>query len=141
MLVDGRQPYLIEGPHDAVLLALAERMRELGFSVRTQQTVAAAEKASRRVTADEILGLALCLETTIAALMTAAGFDGLMELPNGKPIGAISVERLSARQMAPTAAPAGRVIGNPQARTASYWACRVAQVVGWSRSSVLAYIR
>jgi len=33
------------------------------------------------------------------------------------------------------------MIGDPQAQTASYWACRVAQVVGWSRSSVLAYIR
>lgn len=77
--------------------ALAERMQNLGFSVWTQQTVARTEKATRRVTADEIFGLALCLETTIPALTTAAGFDGYVELPDGRTLGALSVERLAGR--------------------------------------------
>jgi hypothetical protein len=77
--------------------ALAERMQALGFDKWQQQTVAAAETASRRVTADEILGLALALETTIAALMSAAGFDGYVELPDGRRLGAASVEGLAGR--------------------------------------------
>jgi transcriptional regulator with XRE-family HTH domain len=78
-------------------LALGERMRALGFSAWQQQTVAASETARRRVTAEEILGLALALDATIAALMTAANYDGYVELPDGKKLGAISVERQAGR--------------------------------------------
>jgi transcriptional regulator with XRE-family HTH domain len=78
---------------------LAERMRTLGFEVWTQQTVAVSEKATRRVTTEEILGLAVALETSIASLMSGADFDGFIELPNGQLIGAVSVERLAGRGM------------------------------------------
>jgi transcriptional regulator with XRE-family HTH domain len=75
---------------------VAARMRELGFPW-TQQTAAAVEKARRRPTAEEILGLALALETTISALTGASDQDGLVELPSGDAIGAVSVERLAGR--------------------------------------------
>lgn len=75
---------------------LAARMRELGFPWQ-QQTVAAVEKATRRPAAEEILGLALAMQTTIAALMTASERDDYLELPNGKWMGAVSLERLAGR--------------------------------------------
>lgn len=49
---------------------LAARMRTLGHSAWRRQTVANVEKAARRVTAEEVLGLALALETSITALMS-----------------------------------------------------------------------
>jgi transcriptional regulator with XRE-family HTH domain len=76
--------------------AVAQRMRVLGFAWQ-QQTAAAVEKNRRRATAEEILGLALALETTIPALMSAREQDEDVELPSGQPIGAVSVERLAGR--------------------------------------------
>jgi len=76
--------------------ALAERMRALGFPWK-QQTVAVVEKGNRRATAEEVLGLALALETTIARLMGASEENDNVLLPNGQPIGAISIERLAGR--------------------------------------------
>jgi len=75
--------------------ALASRLRSLGFSAWLRQTVANVEKSRRRVTAEEILGLALALETTISDLMRATDQDGDVELPNGEVIGGVSVERLA----------------------------------------------
>ena len=69
-------------------------MRSLGFQWQ-QQTLAAVETAKRRATAEEIFGLALALETTIAALMSASDQDGEVQLPGGIAIGAVSVERLA----------------------------------------------
>jgi len=77
--------------------ALAARMRHLGFTAWLRQTVPSVEKGRRRVTADEILGLALALETTIPALMGATDMDDDVEIPNGQRIGAASVERLAGR--------------------------------------------
>jgi hypothetical protein len=76
--------------------ALAERMRALGFPWK-QQTVAVVEKDKRRATAEEVLGLALALETTIARLMSAAEEENDVKLPGGQAIGAVSVERLAGR--------------------------------------------
>jgi hypothetical protein len=75
--------------------ALAARMRHLGFTAWLRQTVPSVEKGRRRVTAEEVLGLALALETTIAALMGASDQDGSIDLPNGQPVGAVSVENLA----------------------------------------------
>jgi transcriptional regulator with XRE-family HTH domain len=76
---------------------LAARMQDLGFSAWLRQTVANVEKGRRRVTAEEIFGLAVALETTIAALMTASDPDGWVQFPNGKSIHSVSVELLAGR--------------------------------------------
>jgi hypothetical protein len=51
--------------------SLAARMSALGFGWR-QQFAASAERGQRRVTASEVLGLALALETTMSSLLTPA---------------------------------------------------------------------
>jgi hypothetical protein len=76
--------------------ALAGRMRDLGFPWK-QQTVAVVEKGRRRATAEEILGLALALDTTIARLMSASEEESEVKLPAGQVIGAVTVERLAGR--------------------------------------------
>lgn len=76
--------------------ALAERMRALGFPWK-QQTVAVVEKDKRRATAEEILGLALALETTVARLMGADEEESQVKLPGGQVLGAVTVERLAGR--------------------------------------------
>ncbi len=63
---------------------LAVRMRALGYSAWRRQTVASVEKANRRLTAEEILGLALALQTTIGALMEPAADDEFVSLPSGQ---------------------------------------------------------
>ena len=60
--------------------AVATRMRGLGFGDWHQQTVASIEKGKRRVTADELLGLAACLETTVHQLMSPPLFGEPVEL-------------------------------------------------------------
>lgn len=76
---------------------LAGRMRALGYAAWLYQTVGNVEKGKRRVTAEEVLGLALSLDTTIAALMGAADQDQAVVLPNGHGIHSSSVERLAGR--------------------------------------------
>lgn len=75
--------------------ALAARMRSLGFSAWLRQTVANVEKGRRRVTGEEVLGLALALETAMPDLMRAASQDGDVALPNGRLLSGASVERLA----------------------------------------------
>ncbi len=69
-------------------------MRCLGYLAWLRQTVANVEKGRRRVTAEEVLGLALALETAVPDLMRPAGQDGDVELPNGYLLAGASVERL-----------------------------------------------
>lgn len=92
----GRNISAARGALQLSQVAVAARMRALGFGWQ-QQTLASVEKAKRRATADEILGLALALETTISALMRATDRDDEVELPNGEKIGGVSVERLAGR--------------------------------------------
>jgi len=54
---------------DLTSAVVAERMRELGFGTWLSQTVSVAEHGKRRITAEEIYGLAIALNTTTAALM------------------------------------------------------------------------
>lgn len=75
--------------------AVAARMRALGFDWH-QQTVAGVEKGKRRVTAEEILGLAETLETTIRDLMRPTDPDVNVVLPSGESLAAVSVLRLVA---------------------------------------------
>ena len=55
---------------------LAARMRALGFSEWRRQTVGNTETGKRRLSAEELLGLALALDTTVSGLDRAAGDDG-----------------------------------------------------------------
>jgi transcriptional regulator with XRE-family HTH domain len=63
--------------------AVARRMTALGYTIWKQQTVVAVEHSRRRLAAVELLGLALALETTIAALLTPSEEDSPTELPSG----------------------------------------------------------
>jgi len=74
---------------------LAGRMRALGYSAWLRQTVANVEKGRRRVTAEEVLGLALALETAMPDLMRPAAQDGDVVLPGGRLLAGVSVERLA----------------------------------------------
>ncbi|MGH3401220.1 MAG: hypothetical protein ACRDRJ_01675, partial [Streptosporangiaceae bacterium] len=62
---------------------VATRMRALGFSAWRRQTVANVEKNMRRVTAEELLGLALALETSLMSLIQPTREDGPIGLPSG----------------------------------------------------------
>lgn len=70
---------------------LAERMRALGFSAWRRQTVANAEKNTRRLNAEEVLGLALALETSIGVLMEPTADEARIALPSGQAIDAACV--------------------------------------------------
>jgi hypothetical protein len=58
-------------------------MRALGFSAWHKPTLGNVERAQRRAQAEEILGLAFALETTVQRLMTPLWEDKWVELPNG----------------------------------------------------------
>ena len=62
---------------------LAARMRALGHREWRAQTVSATEKAKRRVTAEEVFSLAIALETSPPALMTATADDKTVDFPGG----------------------------------------------------------
>ncbi len=73
---------------------LAARMRALGFDAWRRQTVAAVEKGTRRLTADEIFGLALALETRMSSLVEPASGDGDIGLPSGDVLPFLAVHEL-----------------------------------------------
>lgn len=74
--------------------AVAARMRALGFSAWLRQTVGSTERGRRRPTAEEILGLAFALETTVQRLLTPIGEDKWVELPSGMSVDVNAVVRL-----------------------------------------------
>jgi transcriptional regulator with XRE-family HTH domain len=77
---------------------LAERMQSLGYDAWLYQTVGNVERAKRGVQTREIFALALCLEVSMPTLTAPnADQDDFIVLPNGFPLGAISVERLAGR--------------------------------------------
>lgn len=61
---------------------LADRMRELGWKW-VRQTVGEVENDRRRLTGEEIFGIALALDTTVERLMTPLWGDEQVELPSG----------------------------------------------------------
>jgi len=61
---------------------LADRMRDLGWKW-VRQTVGEVENDRRRLTAEEVLGLAIALETTVARLMSPLWEDEWVLLPAG----------------------------------------------------------
>ena len=62
---------------------LASRMRAFGFDVWVRQTVASVEGGKRRLTAEEVFGLAAVLHVPIMHLMTPVGCGELVALGNG----------------------------------------------------------
>ncbi len=64
---------------------VGERMRALGFGSWLRQTMSTVEKGKRRVTAEEVAALALCLETTVPRLMIprADTADQPVKFPSG----------------------------------------------------------
>lgn len=70
---------------------LAARMRALGYPAWRRQTVASVEKGNRRLTAEEIVALALALQTTIGALMEPAADDEFVSLPSGQLVRGVTV--------------------------------------------------
>ena len=73
---------------------LAVRMRALGYQAWIRQTVGATERARRRPTAEEVLGLAACLGTSVQHLMSPLLQDGPVELPSGMPLAVGQVRSL-----------------------------------------------
>ena len=65
--------------------SVASRMRDLGFATWTRQTVGSTEKPTRRVTAEEIFGLAQVFDTTVASLMEMSA-NGAVHFPNGQDV-------------------------------------------------------
>ena len=60
------------------------RMRELGFDTWHRQTMGKVERSERRVTAEEIIGLALALETTVPRLLEPLTEDEWVQIPSGE---------------------------------------------------------
>src|SRR5579875_751710 len=73
---------------------LAVRMRALGFSAWRRQTVASVEKNTRRLTAEEVFGLAFALETSVISLLEPAREDGPVSLPSGAEVPFLAVHEL-----------------------------------------------
>jgi hypothetical protein len=70
------------------------RMRALGFSAWRRQTVASVEKNTRRLTAEEVFGLAFALETSVISLLEPAREDGPVSLPSGAEVPFLAVHEL-----------------------------------------------
>jgi transcriptional regulator with XRE-family HTH domain len=62
---------------------VGERMRNLGFKAWLRSTMSLAEQGKRRVNAEELLGLALVLETSVVRLATPPEETPWIELPAG----------------------------------------------------------
>lgn len=73
--------------------SIAVRMQALGYDAWLHQTVGNVENGRRRVTAEEIVGLALALETSIGALMDPSRDDREVTLPSGLPVPVGSIQR------------------------------------------------
>lgn len=74
---------------------LVERMRALGFTNWHRQTISRVERGDRRIQAEELLGLAVALETTMPALLTALDDDKAVEFPSGQVVDAAYVRALA----------------------------------------------
>jgi transcriptional regulator with XRE-family HTH domain len=71
---------------------VVERMNSLGYSDWHRQTLSRVERSDRRIQAEELLGLAIVLETSVTRLLAPVWEDKHVELPNGMPLGVIAVE-------------------------------------------------
>jgi hypothetical protein len=67
-------------------------MRALGHTAWLYQTVGHVEKGKRRITAEEVLGLAETLETSIGRLMSPDEDDNSVTLPSGAVVPVLHVQ-------------------------------------------------
>jgi transcriptional regulator with XRE-family HTH domain len=74
--------------------SLATRMRALGYTAWFTQTVGKAERGERRITSEEVLGLAYALEVTVRQLLSPQPDDKRVQLPNGESVEVLSVQRM-----------------------------------------------
>src|SRR5262245_396007 len=63
---------------------VSARMHELGFASWVPSTVSQVERAKRRLTCEEALGLMVCLETTLEAIMYPPADFQTIILPGGQ---------------------------------------------------------
>ena len=63
--------------------AIADRMKALGHSNWYPATVGKVERGDRRLLAEELLTLAIVMDTTVGLLTTVQDEDGPVELPSG----------------------------------------------------------
>lgn len=70
---------------------LAGRMKELGYSWN-RATVSKIERGERSFRAAELLGLAVCLQTSVVRLMSPLTEDKQVEFPAGQSLGVAAVE-------------------------------------------------
>lgn len=70
---------------------LAARMHALGYGW-TRQTVSKVERGVRAIKLEEILGLAICLETSVTRLMSPIAEDNGIDLPSGQSLRVTTVE-------------------------------------------------
>lgn len=83
---------------------ISARMRELGFATWHRQTMGKVERAERQLSAAELAGLALALETTISRLAAPLEEDGEVELQEGGPaVDVITLRLMAAGKIAPGA--------------------------------------
>jgi transcriptional regulator with XRE-family HTH domain len=74
--------------------SVAARMRALGHDAWIRQTVGSTERGRRRPTAEEIFTLALCLQTSISALLAPTKDDKGVDVP-GQTLSVESVQALA----------------------------------------------
>jgi transcriptional regulator with XRE-family HTH domain len=73
---------------------LAERMKQLGYEKWSRQTVAEIVSGNRRVLAEELFGLALCLDAAVDRLMRPLWEQEDIELTSGFALPALAVGQL-----------------------------------------------
>lgn len=71
--------------------SLAQRMRALGWKTWRKQTVSDVEAGKRAIQGDEVLGLALSLQTTVPALMALPFDAAAVALPSGELVAAARI--------------------------------------------------
>jgi hypothetical protein len=71
---------------DLTQAQVCRRMENLGFTVWRRQVIARVETGRRRLVAEEVLALALALETSMTRLLRADRDDGYVSLPCGMTI-------------------------------------------------------
>lgn len=73
--------------------SVVARMRALGYDQWHRQTMGKVERGERRLMVEEILGLALALETSIGMLLDPTRDDQLVTLPAGQHMQVMTVLR------------------------------------------------
>lgn len=73
---------------------VVERMRALGFKNWHRQTLSRIEQGERRITVEELVGLAIALDVTMHQLLGPQPNDKQIELPNGEPVSVRAVRLL-----------------------------------------------